>query len=86
MEKMRAYWEYRYLKLQGLVKMYFINGIPFTWDDLDEDPSYDIIQMARERYVFSQDDVYRGSMYLLEEGFHPLIDELDLDECSELPQ
>ena len=82
---MKVYWEYRYLKIEGLVKMYFLNGIPFTWDEIDINPTHDIIQSARERYVFTQDDVYHGSMYLLEEGFHPLLDELDLDNLSELP-
>ena len=85
MEKVRVYWEYRYLKTIGLVKMFFINGIPFTWDELEEDPSFEIVKEARERYMFTQDDVYHGSMYLLEEGFHPLIDEIDYDELSELP-
>lgn len=85
MEEMKVYWEYRYLKIEGLVKMYFLNGIPFTWDEIDINPTHDIIKAARERYVFTQDDVYHGSMYLLEEGFHPLLDELDLDNLSELP-
>lgn len=86
MEKMTVYYEYRYLKQHGLVKMYFINGIPFTWDELDNTPSLDVILKARKEYVYSIDDVYHGSMYLLEEGFHPLIDSIDYDECSEVPE
>jgi hypothetical protein len=86
MEEMKVYWEYRYLKTEGLVKMYFINGIPFTWDELDKTPSLDVILKARNEYVYSIDELYHGSMYLLEEGFHPLLDQLNLDETSELPE
>lgn len=84
-EYMQVYWEYRYLKGEGLVKVYFLNGIPFTWDELEDEPSSDIIKQARECYMYSPDDLYRGSSYLMEESFHPLLDEINLDECSQLP-
>ena len=84
---LKVYWEYRYLKTEGLVKMYFIHGIPFTWDEIEEWPLPDeVIQAARERYMFSAEDIWHGSSYLMEEGFHPLLDELNLDELSELPK
>ena len=35
---LKVYWEYRYLKGEGLVKMFFVQGIPFTWDDIAEFP------------------------------------------------
>lgn len=65
-EYMQVYWEYRYLKGEGLVKVYFLNGIPFTWDELENEPSSDIIKQARECYMYSPDDLYRGSSYLME--------------------
>ena len=83
---LKVYWEYRYLRGEGLVKMFFVQGIPFTWDDVAEFPLPDkVIRKARESRIFSPEDIWHGSSYLMEEGFHPLLDELDLDELSELP-
>lgn len=82
----KVYWEYRYLKVEGLVKMYFLNGVPFTWDEIECEISPEVIAEARQLYMFTPEDIYMGSSYLLEEGLHPLLDSIDLDETSQLPQ
>ena len=86
----KVYWEYHYLKTEGLVKVYFLNGVPFTWDEVESDIDTGelsaIINKARKRYLFTPEDIYMGSSYLLEEGLHPLLDSIDLDEASQLPK
>jgi hypothetical protein len=70
-----------------IVDMYFINGIPFTFDDIpiemQEDP---YVQMeAEEKLDYSAEDMYAWSSYLMMEECHPLMFELDLENPEELP-
>tara|TARA_B100000427_G_scaffold121218_1_gene100996 strand:- start:580 stop:903 length:324 start_codon:yes stop_codon:yes gene_type:complete len=73
-----------------IVLMYFINGIPFTFDDLEdlgesqEDmPSIKVIADNEIRY--NTEELYNYYSYLLEEQFHPLLFELELENPEELP-
>ena len=67
--------------------MYFINGIPYTFDDVDDsfylDP--EIIEWANGNTQYDLDDLYRWSTYLLMEECHPLIFDLELDNPELLP-
>lgn len=70
-----------------IVDMYFINGIPFTFDDIptvmQEDP---YIQVEAEGNLdYTSEDLYNWSNYLIMEECHPLMFELDLDNPEELP-
>ena len=73
-----------------LVKMYFINGIPFTWDDLEdigvsnEDvPKLKIIADNQRRYNI--EDLYNYYSYLIEEQCNPLLFEMELENPEDLP-
>lgn len=70
-----------------IVDMYFINGIPFTFDDiptlLQDDPYVQI--EARDQNEYSVEDMYNFSNYLIMEECHPLLFELDLENPEELP-
>ena len=70
-----------------IVKMYFIQGMPFTFDELNDDitsnPEY-TAKADRER-VFSMEDVYKSSFYLIDEQAHPMIYH-DLENPEELPE
>lgn len=71
-----------------IVDMYFINGIPFTFDDIPtimQDDPY--IQMeANDNFSYTTFDLYRWSNYLIDELCHPLLFELQLANPEELPK
>ncbi len=72
---------------QQLVLMYFINGIPYTFDDVEESIYYDheIIEWADGNTKYDIDDLYRASQYLIAEQCHPLLFDLELDNPELLP-
>ena len=80
---MKVYWDYRDVDGVGPCKVYFLNGIPFTFDEDEVPPVHDKEYLVKQS--LTNEDIFRGSSYLMEEGFHPLLDEVELDECSELP-
>jgi hypothetical protein len=83
---LKVYWDYRILDGVGVVKMFYLNGMPFTFDDEDIPIIDEIAEtLAKDRPVITHEEIYRGSSYLIEEGLHPLLDAIDLDECSEMP-
>jgi len=61
--------EFRAIDGVGVCKVYFLNGVPFTFDEdiIPEDDTECI--NAEEKPHFSNEDIYKGSSYLLEEGF-----------------
>tara|TARA_B100000287_G_scaffold233727_1_gene220056 strand:- start:4079 stop:4327 length:249 start_codon:yes stop_codon:yes gene_type:complete len=65
--------EYVLLKNQGVVKMWFINGMAFTFDDVDN-PSMDLIDSCEMEYTM--DDLYHISQYLILEQCHPILFEM----------
>ena len=71
-----------------IVDMFFINGIPFTFDDIPvimQDDPY--IQMeANNNYSYTADDMYRWSSYLIDEECHPLLFEMELANPEEMPR
>jgi hypothetical protein len=70
-----------------IVDMYFIQGIPFTFDDIPsvmQDDPY--IQVEAEGNLdYTAEDLYYWSNYLIMEECHPLMFELDLENPEELP-
>ena len=70
-----------------IVKMFFINGIPFTFDELPEiarqNPS--VIQLANSYPRVTAEDMYRASIYLMMEECHPMMYELELENPELLP-
>jgi hypothetical protein len=81
---------YRWIDTDGesfLTKMYFIQDIPFTFDELpaiaEDDP--EIILEASSNHRFTDEELYKYSVYLMEEEVHPLTFELDLENPELLP-
>jgi hypothetical protein len=70
-----------------LVLMYFINNIPFTFDDVPESYIYDqeILELADNERRFEPEDLYQSSYYLIMEECHPLMFELELENPEMLP-
>ena len=52
-----------------IVKMYFLQGIPFTFDEMPDGHLYDrdLVDEANENISYEVDDVYRGSNYMIME-------------------
>jgi hypothetical protein len=82
-----TYCWYRLESEDIIVKMYFINNVPFTFDEISsivsEDP--EIITIANENNKFSPEDLYRTSFYLIDEQVHPFLFPVDLENPEELP-
>jgi hypothetical protein len=78
-----------YVFLEGsVVRMYFIQGIPYTFDELpilvQEHPG--IQTEALTSRDWDMDMLYTASSYLAEEECHPLMFELEVDNLELLPQ
>ena len=58
--------------------MYFINGIPYTFDEVEESLYFDpeIIEWANGNTKYDMEMMYKWSSYLIEEQCHPLLYEL----------
>lgn len=71
-----------------IVKMYFINYIPFTFDELPEGHLHDqdLCREADKYRTFEPDDLYQSSSYLIEEEAHPLLFEMDIENPEDLPE
>ena len=71
-----------------IIKTYYINGIPFTFDELPEisqdDP--EIISKANEQLTMTPEIFYLKSFYLIDEQAHPMLFELDLENPEVLDE
>ncbi|MAG49272.1 hypothetical protein CMO86_06305 [Candidatus Woesearchaeota archaeon] len=67
--------------------MYFINGIPYTFDEVEESLYFDpeIIEWANGNTKYDMEMMYKWSSYLIEEQCHPLLYELELENPELLP-
>jgi hypothetical protein len=70
-----------------IVFMYFIQGIPFTFDELPDESIFDLelIKLADAEKRWEPDEVYLGYSYLMEEECHPCIFDLELENPECLP-
>ena len=72
---------------EHLVLLYWIQNIPFTFDELPElarqNPS--VIQLANSGPRWDAEKMYRSSMYLMAEECHPMCFELELENPELLP-
>ena len=70
-----------------IVLMYFIQGLPFTFDELPDDGLYDLscIDLADGEKRWETDELYKISMYLMQEEMHPLMFELELENPEMMP-
>ena len=70
-----------------IVLMYFINQVPFTFDELPDESITDLelIKLADNELRFDPEDLYLSSQYLILEECHPLMFELELENPEMLP-
>ena len=76
-----------YDKGNTLVLMYFIQNMPFTFDELPsiakDDP--EILEMANNEKRWEEEDLYKAYQYLMTEECHPLSYELELENPELMP-
>jgi hypothetical protein len=70
-----------------LVLMYFIQSIPFTFDDVPDSLMYDLelIELADNERRFEPEDLYKSSFYLIDEECHPMLFEVELENPEMMP-
>ena len=71
-----------------IVKMYFLNDVPFTFDEMPDGHLYDrdLVEEANRNKSYEVDDVYKGSNYLIMEQAHPCFDPIDILNPEVLPE
>jgi len=71
-----------------VVRMYFIQGIPYTFDELPQIiQDHPAVQTeALGNRDFDDEEMYMWSNYLVTEEAHPLMFELELENPDLLPQ
>jgi hypothetical protein len=81
--------QYCWYKLETkwqIVLMFYISGVPFTFNELTEvelnDPK--IVELANKNIKWEVEDLYIKSVYLIEEECHPLLFELEIENPEEL--
>ena len=70
-----------------IVLMYFLNQIPFTFDELPDGFLYDLdlIKLADGQRKFEPDDLFKGSSYLIMEQAHPCFFNLEIENIECFP-
>jgi len=70
-----------------IIKTYYINDVPFTFDELpqivEDDP--EIIQKANEQLTLTPEIFYLKSFYLIDEEAHPMLFDVELENPEDLP-
>lgn len=69
-----------------IVKMYFIEGIPFTFDDIDDEYSEEIIDSANNEISWEPEDLYLKSFYLIDEEIHPCLFPVNIKNPEDMPK
>ncbi len=71
-----------------IVLMYFINNVPFTFDELPDGHLYDqnLLKEADKNRTYDPEDLFLSSFYLIDEEAHPLLFDLELENPEDLPQ
>ena len=71
-----------------IVKMYFINQVPFTFDELPDGHLEDeeLVELANKETAFEPEDLYRSSFYLIDEQAHPCLFLMDLENPEDMPE
>lgn len=71
-----------------IIKTYYINNIPFTFDEIlkimQDDP--EIIAKAEQQLTMTPEIFYQKSFYLIDEEAHPILFELDLENPEVLDE
>lgn len=70
-----------------IVKLYSINGLPFTFDDITDEEKLDkqvLLEASRNRR-YSEDELYKYSSYLIEEEAHPCLFPIEIENPEDMP-
>ena len=78
MYKLRC--DYRHVNYIGIVLVYYLNGMPFIYDDISEEERNDpyVKAMAGSEDAIDVEQLTKNSEYLMVEELHPLLSELFL--------
>ncbi len=70
-----------------IVLMYFINGMPFTFDEVPNDglDDLELIKLADQQKGYTPEQLFYSSFYLIDEECHPMLFELDLENPEIMP-
>lgn len=70
-----------------IVLMYFINGVPFTFDELPHTSLHttEVVETANQNLSFEPEDMYQSSYYLILEECHPMLFDMELENPELLP-
>lgn len=76
-----------YVEDVGISEVYFLNGMPFVYDVLDDLHQHDagLIRLAGMNPLIRVEELTSNSEYLIMEECHPLIFEVPCDEQSIYP-
>jgi len=71
-----------------IVKMYFINQVPFTFDEMPDGhlEDDDLKRLADKERSYEPDDLYRSSFYLIDEEAHPCMFPVELENPEDMPE
>lgn len=71
-----------------VVRMYFIQGIPYTFDELPQIvQDHPAVQTeALQGKDWDDEEMYKWSSYLVEEEAHPLMFEIEVNDPELLPK
>lgn len=67
-----------------LAKIYYIDGMPFDLDYVEEDDPK-ILAEAEKNKGLHADEMFKKSDYLIAEMMHPLLFDVDIDNPEEMP-
>ena len=74
--------DYRHVNYIGIVLVYFLNGMPFVYDDIHEEDKTDpyVKAIADSEPALDVEELTRNSEYLMMEEMHPMLFPIELDE------
>ena len=72
---------------EQIVLLYFIQNVPFTFDELPEIANNcpDVVKAADEGKRWTAEEMYRASNYLIMEECHPMLFDSEVDKPELLP-
>jgi hypothetical protein len=84
----QSYNWYKTTEDRYIIKTYYINNIPFTFDDVPEIAQSDpeIIKQSDEQLTMTPEIFYQKSFYLIDEECHPCLFELDIENPEALDE
>ena len=70
-----------------LILLYFIQNVPFTFDELPEIAKShpEVVNLADDEKRWTPEGLYRASSYLMLEECHPMLYELELENPELMP-